>query len=616
MTSRIYTLHKTSAYPLGAYKTDKGVRFSFETGTFIKCGVLLYPAGMSAPIKIEFPSWTKEGRICAAEVRFAGTNIESYLSDSEGRGLRYLFFTDDEIFPDPYMQDSDGFGSFGQVTSPFSRLSTDKYVNEEVFAGTHYSDSLLYMVHVRGYTAHSSSGVKDRGTFRGLIRKLPYIQSLGVTGLILMPVYEFNEIIYAPDIIKKEDDKPVRVNYWGYAGGYYYVPKHAYSASGNPVAEMHEMIDAIHKAGIEVILQFMFKADMTVREITDILRFWRDRYHVDGFQLIGTGLPINDILSDPILYGCKILYDEAISMSGDKINPEHGYLDSGYMTDIRKFLKGDPNSALNASMQFKNADPSTHPIVYIARQDTMRAVDIVSYNEKHNEDNGENGRDGIDYNYSWNCGFEGITRKKSIVELRRKQLKNAFAMLLTSQGTPLIYGGDEFGNTQFGNNNPYNQDNATGYIKWTKSAFGTDILDFVKNLIKIRRSHPSIGADHSFTGRDYLSYGYPDVSMHGEELWRADIGPTSHDFGILYYDRYSDADDKRLIYLIYNMHWETKNIALPKLKGGSRWVIAATTDELNSLENIEDAKESLHISIRARSIIILENQGTVNDRKK
>ena len=94
--------------------------------------------------------------------------------------------------------------------------------------------------------------------------------------------------------------------------------------------------------------------------------------------------------------------------------------------------------------------------------------------------------------------------------------------------------------------------------------------------------------------------------MHGEELWRADIGPTSHDFGILYYDRYSDADDKRLIYLIYNMHWETKSIALPKLKGSTKWIMAATTDEQNSLEEIEDTKEALRISVRARSIIILE----------
>lgn len=601
MASQLYTLHKTSPYPLGASYTDKGVRFSVEIGVHTDCGVLIYPHNTSAPVKVPFPSWARAGRICSFELRPIGAkNSQELFSDGSGKGLKYLYYKDNEIFLDPYMQDSSGFGAFGDVTSPFSVVNVDENNVRSGFVPKPYSESIFYMLHVRGYTAHPSSGVKNKGTFRGVIQKLSYIKSLGVTGIIFMPVYEFNELMYAPEMIRKEGEKPGMVNFWGYTGGYYYVPKHAYSASGNPVKEMHEMIDAVHDAGMEVILQFRFVSGMSVRQVGDILRFWRDRYGVDGFQIIGTDLAIDEIMIDPVLYGCKILFDDALTRTDEKYNPEHGFMNIGYMSGIRKFLKGDPNSAPDAAFLIKNCDPVTHPVVFIARQDSMRAFDIVSYNEKHNEENGENGRDGADFNFSWNCGIEGPTRKKAIMDLRKKQLKNAFALLLMSQGTPLIYGGDEFANTQYGNNNPYNQDNATGYVKWTKSAFGQEILELVRSLIKIRSEHASIGSDHALSGRDYLSYGYPDVSMHGEELWRADIGPTSHSFGILYYDKYSDPEADKLIYIIYNMHWETKNIAVPKLKGHRKWELTLTSDEDNKYDHTSV------ISVVPRSFIILE----------
>lgn len=601
MTSFIYTLHKTSAYPLGSSFTDRGIRFSAEIGASTSCGVLLYPENSSAPIKIEFPSWSREGRVCSMEVRFGiKTKDNEYLRGLDGRGLRYLYFIDNEVYPDPYMQDSDGYGAFGEPSSPFSRVSSDDYVPQYSVSPVKFCESIFYMLHVRGYTAHNSSGVKNKGTFDGVIQKLPYIKSLGVTALIFMPVYEFDEVIVAPEMIRSEKSSQSGVNFWGYTDGYYYVPKASFASNNNPVSEMHRLVEAVHESGMEIILQFRFKSGMSIREIVDVLRFWRDRYNIDGFQLVGSYASIDEIMIDPILYGCKILYDEPLNRTDVRYNPEHGHLNIGFMSGIRKFLKGDPNSAPDAAYLLKNSDPVTHPIVFIARQDSMRAIDIVSYNEKHNEANGENGRDGADYNYSWNCGLEGPTRKKQILELRKKQIKNAFALTIMAQGAPLIYGGDEFANTQFGNNNPYNQDNSIGYIKWTKGAFGAELIDFIKSLIRIRRDHPSIMCDHQLTGRDYLSYGYPDVSMHGEELWRADIGSTSHSFGILYYDRYSDEKADRLIYLIFNMHWETQEIALPKLKGGKTWNLSLTSDAENTLD------DPSVVHIRPRSFIILE----------
>ena len=335
------------------------------------------------------------------------------------------------------------------------------------------------------------------------------------------------------------------------------------------------------------------------------MRFWHSRYNVDGFEPIGSNIPINDILADPYLYNVKVLFNQNVSNAGSDINPNHGFLDYGFMTDMRSFLKGDPNTSYKAAMRIKNNDPAVNPVNFIARQDTMRLFDIVSYNEKHNEANGENGRDGSDINYSWNCGVEGITKKRNINELREKQIKNALSFVLLSKGAPLIYGGDEFGNSQFGNNNPYNQDNETGYIKWSSNKLSKSLIEYTTELISIRKNHPSVYETMSLTGRDPKSYGFPDFSLHGEELWRADLGPTSHSFGVIFNDRYSSGQKDNLIYVIFNMHWEEMNVSLPKLKTQGVWKIKMVTDSENII--LESASEA---KLAPRSAMILETYKT------
>ena len=610
-------IRHTSALPLGAEFTDGGIRFSAVMNREEDCGVLLYFKENEKPIKVPFPKDCFRGRICSMEIQG--------VSDC----VRYLLYNGAGTYPDPYMRASFGGKSFGEHSPLFSVVTPEKIKENNTNSRASlrpeipFGKSIFYMLHVRGFTAHSSSKVKAGGTFRGLIDKLMYIKKLGVTSVILMPVYEFNELIPGgfagsqlseDNIFSYKENVPEhiiklgeftntgvkqtsKVNFWGYCDGYFYTPKCSFSAGDNPAEEFHELVDKAHDMGLEILLQFKFPQRFTGIEIIQVLRFWSEAYSVDGFQLIGGGLPMEDILRDPLLYGLKILYDERAYVSGEGINPEHGHVDMGFLEDMRCFLKGDPNYAEAAAMRLRDADPGRNPINTLARQDTMRLADIVAYNEKHNQDNGENGRDGTDYNYSWNCGVEGETRKKSISVLRTKQIKNALALMILSQGSPLIYSGDEFGNTQYGNNNPYNQDNDTGYIKWSSAGRAKELLEFTEKLIEIRKSHPCFGSGRFLTGRDQLSMGMPDVSLHGEALWRPDLGSSSHTFGILYYNRYFNENDKRLIYIIFNMHWEKQSIALPAAEG---WKVELTSDITNI---IETAKE---ITMAPRSMAVLE----------
>ena len=593
-----YKIKPTHKYPLGAYCTDNGIRVSAEFKPGKECGIILFLDEETEPIKIAFPEWARTGRLVSGEI-ISLEKSNPFLS-KDGRGVKYLLFEGEDIYLDPYMCDGCGFGDFGVVSSPKSRADISELYEDKEKVYIANNDCIYYMLHVRGYTAHKSSKVSKPGTYQGLISKLGYIRELGATSIILMPVYEFNEIISNPLDSFATGEIGNNINFWGYTEGYYFKPKASFAATNNPNAEFRKLVSEVHKKGMEIILQFWFPDAYSSRKITDVLRFWKNRYCIDGFQLIGSNVPVDDICLDPELYGCKVITEFGINITSDNFNPNHCSIDSSYMIDLRKFLKGDPNSAYQAALRLKTSDPITKPIGFIARQDTMRALDLVSYNEKHNEANGENGRDGADYNFSWNCGYEGITRKKTIISLRERQLKNAWALTLFGQATPLIYGGDEFANTQLGNNNPYNQDNDIGYIKWTNNSLGKEILDFVKQCIKIRNEHPIIHCGFNLTGRDFLSLGYPDVSLHGEELWRADLGPTSHCFGILYFDKYADSNDDRLIYIIYNMHWEEQDIALPKLKSNKGWNVVLTND----INNVYKDKKMIHIA--PRSFIILE----------
>lgn len=449
-----------------------------------------------------------------------------------------------------------------------------------------YNESIWYLIHVRGFTKSSSSGVKNKGTFEGVAEKIPYLNSLGITALEMQPIYEFEER-ELPSDIKDAASISVppagRINYWGYKRGYYFAPKGAYAAGEDACASVKSMVKALHAAGIEVILQFWFEKNCPESEILEILRYWAAEYHIDGFRLMGETIPMHAVASDPVLSSLKIVSDHVEGLE-DK-NKRIAFSADDYLFTIRKLLKGD-EGMVGGSLKLLRANPSEYGRVnYITSYRGFTLCDLVSYDRKHNEENGEDGRDGNDFNFSWNCGEEGPTRKKKVRDLRIRQIKNALSLLMLGAGTPEIFMGDEFANSQKGNNNPYCLDNAVTWLDWKDAAKNSDITDYFRFLVTLRRDNPVIHMPSELTLMDRESCGYPDLSYHGESAWKANTESFSRSFGLMYCGAYASGDGKitsedaaeSLLYIGVNMHWDVRKLALPKLPKGYRWTLISST---------------------------------------
>lgn len=217
---------------------------------------------------------------------------------------------------------------------------------------------------------------------------------------------------------------------------------------------------------------------------------------------------------------------------------------TGFQTVMRRFLKGDEGMVGDVIYWLRHSSEGEGIFNNIAGHTGFTMYDMVSYDGKHNEANGEQNQDGPDYNYSWNCGAEGPTKKKSVLELRKKQLYNAWFLLLTAQGTPCILAGDEFANTQKGNNNVYCQDNSTAWLDWRKLEKEAELHAFVKALIRIRKQYPVFAPAKEMQGLDKTRCGVPDVSYHGESAWRTPSEVYSRQLGV-YYAVMTETEEKK-----------------------------------------------------------------------
>jgi glycogen operon protein len=249
----------------------------------------------------------------------------------------------------------------------------------------------------------------------------------------------------------------------------------------------------------------------------------------------------------------------------------------GFRSDMRRFLKGDENLIGQVLFYQKNNPPTNAVVNFMADYDGFSLYDSVSYERKHNEANGEDNRDGADNNFTWNCGAEGESRKKAVVSLRMQQMKNALALVFLSQGVPYLFSGDEFANTRFGNNNAYCQDNDVWYVKWKTNKFGEEIYSFTKELIAFRRQHRLLHMEKELKVMDSLGCGYPDISYHGTEAWRPDVGYSSRMAGIMLCGSYAEEQEEESVYIACNMHWLSHTLALPKLPKNRKWVLAFST---------------------------------------
>jgi len=500
-----------------------------------------------------------------------------------------------------------------------------------------YGETVIYELHVGGFTRHPSSGVAPdkRGTYAGLIEKIPYLRELGVTAVELLPVQQFDPL----------DAVPGRINYWGYSPLAFFAPHAAYSSQRDPlgpVDEFRDMVKAMHRAGIEVILDVVFNhtaegdergptlsfkglengayyildedpahytnfsgcgntinANHSVMRqlILDCLRYWVAEMHVDGFRFDlasvlsrdGKGLPDENapilwsIDSDPVLAGTKLIAEawdaaglyQVGSFTGERFAEWNG----PFRDDVRRFVRGDDGLVPALALRIAGSpDLYQHPereanrsINFITCHDGFTLADLVSYSQKHNEANGEENRDGCDHNFSWNTGVEGPSEDPALTALRLRQMKNFLSILLLSQGTPMLSMGDELRRSQQGNNNAYCQDGPLGWVDWSTLPQDGDLFRFTRSLLGFTRDL-DIFREERFWSQDGED-GRPRIRWHGVRLGAPDWSKSSHCLAFTL--RYPEADE--LLHVMLNAFWQPLDFELPTPPPGESWRRIADT---------------------------------------
>ncbi|MCB9351818.1 MAG: glycogen debranching protein GlgX [Lewinellaceae bacterium] len=533
-----------------------------------------------------------------------------------------------------------------------------------------FSKSIIYEMHVGGFTKHPSSGLPEelRGTYRGLIEKIPYLKKLGITAVELLPVQQFDPYDVPNDLS----------NYWGYSPIAFFAPHHAYASTSDPLAainEFRDMIKALHLAGIEVILDVVFNhsgegdetgptlsfrgienrayymldkenshyiyqnfagtgntmnANHSVvrRMIRDCLRYWVSEMHIDGFRFDlaavlsrdEDGRPIEnppvlwEIESDPVLAPTKIIaeaWDVHQYQVGSFVGDKWAEWNGKYRDDIRRFVKGDNGMATTMSNRITASpdlfqkllrDPN-RSINFITCHDGFTLNDLVSYNEKHNLANGEGNRDGHNGNLSWNCGVEGPTDDPRVEKMRQKQIRNFLALLMVSQGTPMLLMGDEVRHSQQGNNNAYCQDNEISWFNWGLVKKNQGLLRFVQMLNAFNLATEFCQEEWYWNAPGHL--GGSSCVFHGIELDKPDFGYSSH---TLAFTLKNPNYNKRL-HVMLNMYWGPLEFELPHSRQW-KWkkVINTAAPSPEDIYSEEDAPliRKKKLKLEGRSIVVAQ----------
>lgn len=532
------------------------------------------------------------------------------------------------------------------------------------------SDTIIYEMHVAGFTKNSNSGVTahKRGTYAGVIEKIPYLKKLGITAVELLPVAQFDPHDAALD----------KQNYWGYCPVGFFAPHTAYSsnqAPGGPFEEFKMMVRALHAANIEVIIDVVFNhtsegneggptlnlrglqndtyyilesADQRYysnysgcgntcntnnsvmrRMIRDALIYWVTQMHVDGFRFDLASVLMRDsqgdvlsdppllwsIDSDPRLAGTKIIAEawdagglyQVGQFVGDRWNEWNGR----FRDDVRAFMRGDEHyvgaitQRLLGSPDLYYDDHRTphRSINFITAHDGFTLRDLVSYNHKHNQANGEGNSDGDNHNLSYNFGIEGPTKSRKVMQMRDRQIKNFYTILLLSLGTPMLSMGDEVGRTQKGNNNAYCQDSSLSWFDWSLVRKNRSLLTFVQRLIKFRAASPTIDQyiHHPLSGLLEDS----QIEWHGVKVRQPDWSDQSHSIAVSYALPYRDEH----FYMAINAYWEELAFELPALSEGRLWqeVIDTSHASPHDIYTLQDAPiyQETHYRVAPRSVVVL-----------
>lgn len=549
--------------PLGISERNGIVNFSVEVENGRKCNLCIYKKGEQLPeMVIELRQEEAVGA-----VRFTALPL------SKVKGREYNYEIDGIKQLDAYVKAYFANNYTGELRGKVLMDSYDWQGDIPLHIPNH--EVIAYSLHVRGFTKHRSSGVKNKGTFCGLVEKIPYLKELGVNQVQCMPIYDF-------------DEATPYINYWGYGDAKCFAIKKKYASTKHPEKELKDMVKAFHQNGIEVVLNMPFTEQTPKQRMVDCLHYYVMEYHIDGFILNPYVAPMESIRTDAILKGAKILVNQ-----------------DDYQNTMRRFLQGDKGVLQLAMHSMRKISVECGSYNYITNHTGFTLADLVSYNRKHNEANGENNCDGPSVNYSWNCGREGNTRKEDILSLRRQQRRNAMALLLLSQGTPIILAGDEFGNSQKGNNNVYCQDNDIAWLNWNGLEKEKDFFEYVKGLIIIRKKYSVFSSNNPLTGTDKFSCGVPDISYHGENAWKIDESQQEPFVGIYYH-----AEDGTDCFVAYNMQECEQEMALPSLGKKKVWHLVFTTDEGQQHaeemagELLEDNQRKVTVSARTIALLV------------
>lgn len=583
----------------GASRLADGICFTFEGEKDSDCAIRLYEKGTEKDMTCIYRDIPVPKEYCIGAVRsvcISGLDPERY---------DYNYVIDQKVVVDPYAKRIIGREKWGN----YSRRD----VQYEVRSGFDFSvydwngdrclelprtDMVLYKLHVRGFTKDGGVTGKKKGTFAAVTEKIPYLKELGITTVELMPAYEFEELVpprheehpmnfegWAPQAVagyqlmqkreyeEKEKELP-GINYWGYGSGNYFAPKASYAAGNTPSLEMKEMIRSMHAAGLECVMEMSFRSQENPNYIVEVLRHWVLEYHVDGFHLHCSKTAVESVVCDVLLRRTKIFalhFPEEVWEQQSSYPHLYVYNDD-FLYTARKMVNHQESNLIEYLNQQKKQHPTVGFVNYFANNNGFTLADTFCYVTKHNEENGEDGTDGNDWNYSVNCGTEGASRKKKVQQQRVRLMKQAIATIVLAQGVPLIMAGDEFGNSQNGNNNAYCQDNRTGWVNWKQLEKNRDYFTYVKELLAFRRSHACIRNPQPMQMTDHRSLGMPDLSYHNTQAWSGELYPSMQAVGELYCGAY--AGEQEDIYIGWNFSQSGMKLALPQTGRGNVWKIA------------------------------------------
>jgi glycogen operon protein len=560
------------------------------------------------------------------------------------------------------------------ATSMRSQLVRDDYDWEGVgHCHTPLVDAVIYEMHVGGFSRHPSAATEHPGTFRAVIEKIPYLKDLGITHVELLPVMAFDD----QDVPPKTAGLGLS-NYWGYSTHSFFAPHPRYACDpARARDELRDMVKALHRAGIGVILDVVFNhtaeggADgptinfrgmgndifyhldfedrrryrdytgcgntvncnhpLVTRYLIDCLHYWAHEMRVDGFRFdlasaMARGEDGNPQHHAPILWSIELspelgrahiiaeAWDAAgLYQVGDFPGFRWAEWNGNFRDVIRGFVRGDKGLVADVATRIAGSSDlyeargrlPANSINFITCHDGFTLYDLVSYNKKHNKANGEDNRDGHNHNLSWNCGVEGPTTDPEILALRRRQARNLIALLMLSQGVPMLLAGDEVLRTKKGNNNTYCQDNELTWFDWRQVDEQREMLAFTRSMIAFRRRHPTLRRNRFLTGHPETIDGLPDITWHGLKLNEPRWGdPNSQ---VLAFTLAGVAPDEPHLHVILNMWKADVDFTLPAI-AGHRWHRAVdTAAEPSVYEPGQQAVlDGLKVGVTGRSVLVLE----------